>query len=1181
MSAERWEFWIDRGGTFTDCLGQPPGGGPMRAVKVLSSDQAPLKGIRQILDLDPRDPIPPCDVRMGTTVATNALLERRGAPTALVVTAGFGDLLEIGDQTRPDLFALNIRKHERLCTRTLEVNARLDATGAELSRPTESMLRAGLAALRAEGILSLAVLVIHSTLNPALEQWICAVARDMGFSHVTASHELYSGAGMLARGDTAATSAYLTPLLADYLHTIASSLPGSSLQLMASSGRLRRATQLNGQEAVYSGPAGGVVACAQLARTHRLTQVIGFDMGGTSTDVYRYAGTLERRSEQLVDGIKIRASMLKIDTVAAGGGSICRVHRKRLMVGPESAGAMPGPLCYGDPSATALTLTDVNLYLGRISPERFPLPLHRAPVHDALVAMSAALAEVGVRQSPDEIAQGFVHVANVHAAQAIRRAVLTDGYDLRDHDLIVFGGAGGQHACAVADELGIRRFFVHPLASLLSAWGIGLAREGWNGAADLGDLPLEGCEAPIEATVAALAKTGIESLGLDPPDAEVFPEVMLQTVGTETAVAVPLGDPASMRAAFLLEHERRFGFQRPEARVEAVEVRVEVIAPKRATRRSSMPTHHADVTRRTQQEVWSARHGRTWVDVIDRGALEGADPTQGPCLVVDDDGVLVVAPGWAVTRLDDGTLCCVRDETPAQHGGSSDLDPVLLEVFAHRFMAIATHMGDVLQRTAISTNIRDRLDFSCALFDLNAGLVANAPHIPVHLGAMAKSVAAVAHAHPQPLPGDAFVTNDPAGGGSHLPDITVVTPVHDDEGALRFWVASRGHHAEIGGATPGSMPPFSTSIEQEGIVLRAELLTRGGALEHEAIMARLQHGPFPSRAPAENIADLEAQLAANRRGVALLRSLCERYGVQVVEAYMGHIQDDACAAVTSAIAALPDGSSTATEHLDDGTALAVRIDVCGAEMTIDFAGTAPAHAGNLNAPRAVTVACVLYVLRTLVGTEIPLNQGCLTPVRIRVPPGSLLDPPPQAAVAAGNVETSQRVVDMLLRALGLAAASQGTMNNLSFGGNDWGYYETIAGGAGATESGPGADAVHTHMTNTRITDPELLERRYPLRVERFAVRRGSGGEGTHSGGDGVVRRLRTLEPLTVSMISGRREVGAPGLAGGASGRPGENLIDGATVGGSFLRDLPADSTLEVRSPGGGGFGAPPSRAKGP
>ncbi|MGB1699237.1 MAG: hydantoinase B/oxoprolinase family protein, partial [Nannocystaceae bacterium] len=824
---------------------------------------------------------------------------------------------------------------------------------------------------------------------------------EEGFAHVTASHELYSGAGMLARGDTAATSAYLTPLLDHYLQSIAASLPGSSLQLMASSGRLQRATHLSGQDAVYSGPAGGVVACAHIARSLGLEQVIGFDMGGTSTDVYRYAGALERRSEHVVDGVKIRASMLKIDTVAAGGGSICALSRQRLTVGPESAGAHPGPLCYGDPEADALTLTDVNLYLGRLCPERFPIPLHTAPVEDALRSMRATLAARGIDRELDALACGFLQVANVHAAQAIRRAVLEDGYDLRDHDLIVFGGAGGQHACAVADELGIRRFFVHPLASLLSAWGIGLAREGWNGAADLGNLPLSRCEAPLAAAVDALTRQGAETMALDPEVLTVISHAVLQTSGTETSVPVLVGSSASMKTAFFTEHERRFGFLREDAPIEVLEVRVEVLGPRPSDYLSPRDTRDADANASSRQEVWTEAYGRTMVDVIDRRALMHQPPKDGPCLVVD------------VQR-------------------SRALDPVLLEVFAHRFMAIATHMGDVLRRTAMSTNIRDRLDFSCALFDANAGLVANAPHIPVHLGAMAESVASVARSHPHPLPGDAFVTNDPARGGSHLPDITVVTPMHDDDGEVRFWVASRGHHAEIGGVTPGSMPPFSTRLEQEGVVLRDLLLTREGTLRRDALLEVLQGGDHPSRAPAENLADLEAQLAANRRGVELLETLCDSYGVDVVEAYMGHIQEDARLAVAAAIESLPDGTSSASEHLDDGTEIAVRIDVDGGSMVIDFDGTAPAHAGNLNAPRAVTLACVLYVLRTLVGKPIPLNQGCLTPVEVRLPPGSLLDPPATAAVAAGNVETSQRIVDLLLRALGVAASSQGTMNNLSF-----------------------------------------------------------------------------------------------------------------------------------------------------
>ena len=1186
----RWQFWIDRGGTFTDCIGQDPSGA-LQVAKVLSSDDAPLEGIRRLLGLSEGDPFPVCDVRMGTTVATNALLERHGQPCALVITRGLADLLAIGDQSRPDIFALAIDKPSVLYDAVLEVDARAAADGTTLSEPDPDALRRALTELKAGGLSSLAVVVLHGHRAPALEQAIGAAAREVGWEDVALSHEIAPEAGMLGRGDTTVVDAYLTPLLRAYLQGVAAALPGSTLRMMKSSGGLAPASAFRGRDAILSGPAGGVVACAELAARAGTAGAIGFDMGGTSTDVCRTQATGERFSrvyETQVAGVRLRTPMLAVHTVAAGGGSLCRFDDRRLTVGPESAGARPGPLCYGHPDATELTLTDAALALGRICDDRFPFPLRRQRVDAALQQMSTRVAEAGGPSTPEAVAEGLVAIAMESMAAAIHRISVARGHDVRTHALVVFGGAAGQYACAVAAKLGIETLVFHPLAGVLSAYGMGLAPLTWHGDAEVGPRSLDA--SAVTAAIAAgerLASAGREALvasepSVDPDALEVDTVLSLRYRGTQTELTVPLpadAEPPGLRAAFERRHRSELGYARPEHPVEAITVRVDVQTP--STRPPPLAPSRpgkAEPRRRDRLFVDGRHHD---VGIFHREDLGPGTVLRGPALVAEATATIVIDPGFVARVEDDGVILVTREHRvgPTVRVATAAPDPVTLELYANRFMSIAEQMGTVLRRTALSTNIRERLDFSCAVFDAQGGLVANAPHQPVHLGAMGESVAAIATQHPEPAPGDVFATNDPAAGGSHLPDITVVSPVHEG-GRVAFYVASRGHHADVGGITPGSMPPDSSRLDEEGVVFRGDRIVSAGTLDLPRIEAVLRSGPYPARTPGDNVADLQAQVAANRTGAALLAALCERRGADEVHRYMQHVQDNAAACVRAAIAGLPDGEHRFVDHTDDGVPIAVTLTVRGEALEVDFTGTGPAVPGNTNAPRAVTVAAVLYVLRTLVGAPIPLNRGCLEPVHLVVPPGCLLDPPPDRAVAGGNVETAQRVVDVLLGAVGIKAACQGTMNNLTFGDAGFGYYETIGGGEGATAERRGESGVHTHMTNTRITDPEILEARFPVRLQRFALRRDSGGAGRHPGGDGLVRTIEMLAPLSVAILSDRRCRPPFGLHGGAPGAAGDNAwIDASgrrhPLPARARIELAAGDAIEIATPGGGGYGPVP------
>lgn len=1164
--AQCWRFWIDRGGTFTDCIGRDPASGRLSVVKVLSSDEAPIVGIRRLLGLRDDEPIPPCEVRMGTTVATNALLERHGARTLLLITEGFEDLPAIGDQARPELFALAIDKPAPLAEAVIGVASRGAPDGETLARADREQTVQAVRDALSRGIRSVAIAVLHATRAPELEVELGALARVAGAPHVSLSHEVDAEQGLLARADTTVADAYLTPLLTDYVGALERALPGSELSIMQSSGALADAHRFRGRNAVLSGPAGGAVALAWIARQAGVERAIGFDMGGTSTDVCRFDGELERTYESFVAGVRLRAPAMAIHTVAAGGGSICRWDGRRMSVGPESAGAHPGPLCYGDPEAREPTLTDVSVALGRLPPDRFPFPLAVERARAAFEAMAPSL-----ERSATEVAAGFFAIAVENMAEAIRRVTVSRGQDARDYALVVFGGAGGQHACAVARRLGIRRVLAHPLAGVLSAFGMGVADIGWHGEADVASAVLEeGLLASLEPVFARLEAEGLAELG----GGEVRRRLDLRYRGTETGFTLDVAghDDRSLARAFAERHRRELGYDRPGQPIVATTARVERVRsaePPKMTFGSSHEEPHVE----RHVRAWMDGHIHEEVPIWAREKLRPGTRIEGPALVLEQTGALVVEPGWVLEVDESGLIELFDRGAPPKPRVSTELDPVRLEVFANAFMSIAEQMGAVLRRTAVSTNIRERLDFSCALFDASGSLVANAPHIPVHLGAMGETVRAVLAAHPNPKPGDVFVSNDPAAGGSHLPDVTVVSPVHDARGELRFFVASRGHHADIGGITPGSMPPFSRSLREEGVVFRALRVVSAGRFDRELVLATLRGGEHPARRPEENLADIEAQIAANRKGERLLHELCERYGTEVVAAYMAHVQDDAAHKVEDAIARLPDGDHHFEDALDDGAVIAVRVSVHGRRMEVDFEGTSPELEGsNLNAPRAVTVAALLYVLRSMVGAPIPLNGGCLRPVTLRIPKGSLLDPSPERAVCGGNVETSQRVVDVLLGALELAAASQGTMNNVTFGDGTFGYYETLAGGAGAGPGFDGACCVHTHMTNSRITDPEVLEDRFPVRLIRFERRRGSGGAGRWRGGDGVVREYELLAPLRFSILSERRTRAPFGLSGGGAGAPGRNLHEGAEVAAKVVIEGQPGERIRIETPGGGGFG---------
>jgi 5-oxoprolinase (ATP-hydrolysing) len=1190
MARRGWQFWVDRGGTFTDVVALAPDG-RLLTHKLLSHDPArypdpAVAGIRALLPAG--EPID--SVRMGTTVATNALLERTGEPTALVVTRGFADALRIGYQNRPQIFARAIVLPEPLHTRVIEVGERITADGTVLRPPDLETLAEELRGCLRDGIRSVAVLCLHSYLHPGHERAIGDLARELGFAQVTLSSETSPLMKLVPRGDTAVVDAYLSPGLRRYVRQVAGELTGVRLMFMQSNGGLAEADHFRGKDAILSGPAGGIVGMARMSRLAGFERVIGFDMGGTSTDVSHYAGEYERVVTSEVAGVRLRAPMLAIHTVAAGGGSVLRFEGGRLRVGPDSAGADPGPACYrrGGP----LTVTDANLALGRIQAGYFPQvfgpggdqPLDLDLVRRRFAALAAGIATDSGRDcTVEQAAEGFLRIAVGNIANAVKRISVRQGHDVTRYALTTFGGAGGQHACAVAEALGIRTVLVPPMAGVLSALGIGLA--------DTTVLREQAVERPLEPDLMPRLRTLAGELA-DAATAELLDQAIpaerirlvhrarLGYRGTDTTLAVRLDEPAGMTAEFEERHRATYSFlmDRPIT-VEALVVEATGLTEQPdlgalATVPAGSPGGQARVP------LYSAG-GWHRAPLLERELMRPGDTVTGPALIAEPGATTVVDRGWRATMSPVGQLLLERQAAPVAPAVRAAADPVLLEVFNNLFMAIAEQMGARLESTAQSVNIKERLDFSCALFDPDGNLVANAPHIPVHLGSMGTTVKEVLRRRgPAMRPGDAYAVNDPYHGGTHLPDITVVTPVFDPDGReIRFFVASRGHHAEIGGLTPGSMPATSRRIEEEGVLLDNWLLVQDGVLRERETRRLFTEAPHPSRDPDTNLADLRAQIAANRRGVDEVDAMIDQFGLNVVQAYMRHVQDNAERAVREVIGRLSDGAYR--YRTDSGAEIAVRVRVDREQRTatVDFTGTSAQLDSNLNAPSAVVTAAVLYVFRTLVADDIPLNDGCLRPLRIVVPPGSFLAPRYPAAVAAGNVETSQAITGALYAALGVQAEGSGTMNNLSFGNARHQYYETIASGSGAGPDFDGADVVQTHMTNSRLTDPEVLEWRLPVLLEEFAVRPGSGGAGRRHGGDGAVRRIRFREPMTVSLLTGHRRVAPYGLAGGAPGALGANRVlrrDGTVeeLAGCATADLAAGDVLEIETPGGGGYGEP-------
>ncbi|HRI86712.1 MAG TPA: hydantoinase B/oxoprolinase family protein [Candidatus Hydrogenedentes bacterium] len=1174
-----WEFWIDRGGTFTDVIVREPGGA-LRTIKVLSEnpsqyDDAAVHVIRSVLlesnTIRPDGRIPPGvveQVLIGTTLATNALLERRGAQTGLIITRGFRDLLEIGYQNRPDLFALEIVKPKSLAHTIAEVNERVLADGS-IDMPLDPAdARKAIESIRESGADSLAIVLLHSYLNPEHELEIERIAGAFGFRNISLSHRVAREIKAVPRGFTTLADAYLTPVLRDYVTRLRKELgPDVPLRFMQSAGGLVDADSFSGKDAILSGPAGGVSALRNLQERTPFKKLIGFDMGGTSTDVSRVDDGAALVYEKEVAGVRVRAPMFRIETVAAGGGSICAFDGHRLVVGPQSAGAIPGPACYrnGGPA----TITDCNLVLGRIKAEHFPAcfgpnanePLDPFAAHSALERITDAANHSAPRKmSVKEVAEGFVRIATENMARPIKAISAQEGIDVREYALVCFGGAGAQHACAVADALGITKVLVHEYASVFSAYGIGLANIEQN-EVEAVLLPLdENAPTRLLECMDRLRAQNSRSLmrqGIAPERIDHETSIELRYAGTDATLTISYS-ATGLRDAFERMHERTHGYTMPERGVEILNVRVR-----------SSGSRHADAA------SWT----RTGESV--RGGMLN-EPLSGPALITRPDTTIVIDPGWRAESIPVNHAHVVRlvreEQRPSLTSLATTCDPVLLEIFNNQFMSIADDMGIALERTAHSVNIKERLDFSCAIFDSLGRLVANAHHIPVHLGAMGESVAAILAAHGESMrPGDVYATNDPYRGGSHLPDITVVSPIFDDAGNRIFCVASRGHHADIGGIAPGSMPPFSKTLEEEGVVIRNQLIVREGKFREAEITGLLRSGAHPARNVPERLSDLRAQIAANTKGAQLLHELCAKYSVSVVHAYMEHVRANAADCMRDAIAVLPDGEHYFEDTLDCGARICCTIAIDRDQARIDFSGTDPQLDSNLNAPPAVTTAAVLYVFRTLIAKSIPLNSGCLEPIQIHIPDGCLLKPKYPAAVVGGNVETSQRVCDVLYGALGKLAAGQGTMNNFLFGTEHFGYYETICGGAGPGSGFHGASAVHTHMTNTRITDPEVLEHRYPVIVREFSIRAGSGGSGRWHGGDGVRRSIEFREPMHVSLLTERRETRPFGLAGGAPGAPGRNLLtrhgQTETLPGHAAFDVHPGDIVTIETPGGGGYGA--------
>jgi 5-oxoprolinase (ATP-hydrolysing) len=1198
VSGSGWQFWIDRGGTFTDIVARAPDGS-LSTHKLLSQNpdryrDAAIAGIKTVLGLPLEGRIPSGmvdAVKMGTTVATNALLERKGERTLLVVNSGFADALRIGNQTRPRLFDLDIRLPSMLYERVVEIGGRVGVDGAEIESLDEIAASDAFAQARAAGITACAIVLMHAWKFPEHERRLADLARAAGFIQVSASHQVSALLRLIPRGDTTVVDAYLSPILRRYVDQVAAELEGVRLYFMQSSGGLADAAGFQGKDAILSGPAGGIVGAARTATVAGLDQIISFDMGGTSTDVALYAGQFERAFETQIAGVRMRAPMMAINTVAAGGGSILHFDGARFRVGPDSAGADPGPACYrrGGP----LTVTDANVCVGKIQPAHFPAifgptadqPLDAAVVMQKFAALAKEIARAtGQTQDLRAVAEGFLRVAVGNMANAIKQVSVQKGHDATRFALQCFGGAGGQHACLVADELGMETVFIHPYAGVLSAYGMGLA--------DQTVLREQAAEVPFLASeMAGLqaladrmtqdARAALVAQGAASERTEVRHTLHLRYAGTDTALIVPYGAPDQVVPVFTEAHRARFGFATPERPLVVEALAVEAMFAGEPVRETRVPRRDGSgpvAVGRVAMWTGGAEHA---TPVFDRAMLRAGDRVTGPALIREANATTVVEPGWSadLTDLDHLLLRRVEPRATRVATDSAKPDPVLLELFNNLFMNVAEQMGAVLQNTSLSVNIKERLDFSCAVFDAKGRLVANAPHIPIHLGAMGESVQTVLRLRRGTLkPGDVITLNNPYNGGTHLPDVTVITPVFDAAGRdILFFIANRGHHADIGGITPGSTPPVSRTLEEEGVVLDNFLLVDSGQFREAEFRRVLASATYPARSPDVNVADIKAQIAANEKGVQELRGVVARFGLGVVRAYMRHVMDNAEESARRVIDRIGDGSFAYT--MDDGSPLrvAITVDHRARTATVDFTGTGSERNDNFNAPPAVTRSAVLYTLRCLVGSDIPLNDGCLKPIRLVIPPGTFLSPQPGAAVVAGNTETSQAVVNALLGAVGALACSQATMNNFIFGDATRQYYETICGGAGAGPGFDGTSAVHTHMTNTRMTDPEVLELRYPVRLEAFAIRRGSGGAGHRRGGDGAVRRIRFLEPMTAVIVSSRRNIAPFGLAGGADGALGRQWVERENgrrheMTGTDQTELAAGDVFVIETPGGGGYG---------
>ncbi len=1204
----RWDFWIDRGGTFTDIVGRGADG-RIVACKVLSENpgayrDAALEGIRRILGVASDAAIPAhriASVKMGTTVATNALLERKGEKTVLVITRGLNDQLEIGYQARPDIFARNIIKPSMLYSDVIGADERVRADGTVERRLDEAALERDLRAAKAKGITAAAIVLMQSYAYPAHERRAAEIARRVGFRQVSVSHEVSPLIKIVGRGDTTVADAYLTPILKRYVDRVVRELMPADgkvappkLMFMASSGGLKSADLFEGRDAILSGPAGGIVAMAETARAAGFQNIIGFDMGGTSTDVSHFAGTYERTFETEVAGVRLRVPMLRIHTVAAGGGSIVSFDGTRLMVGPESAGSDPGPMAYrrGGP----LTVTDANLMLGKLDPDHFPRvfgPNQDQPLdRDSVVAAFEVLArEMGGAKSGAEVAEGVIRIAVENMANAIKKISVARGYDVTGYALNCFGAASGQHACLIADALGMETVLIHPLSGVLSAYGMGLAPIRASREQSIESDLDEAAMHAIAQMVEVLAKEMMETVmreGVALRDVRVSSRLHLRYAGTDTAIPVRLSRPHIMRETFEAEHMRQFGFVSPEKALVIGALEVEATGRDTSvacgdTVEDALVDGEAQPVGRTRlfaQSQWYEAH----IYLRDAALSPGSAPIAGPALVIEPNQTIVVEPGWELVVTPHNDIVMTRREKRKREALGAQADPILLEVFNNLYMSIAEQMGEALRSTAQSVNIKERLDYSCAVFDASGALVANAPHMPVHLGSMDRSVETIIRQRSGSMkPGDVYMLNAPYNGGTHLPDITVVTPVFDETGErVLFYVASRGHHEDIGGLTPGSMTPKATRIEEEGVYIDDFLLVEGGRFREAETRELLERARYPARRPDKNVADLKAQVAANAKGVVELRKMVEHFGLDVVEAYMTHVQDNAEESVRRLIARLEPGQFSISTDQGAVISVAISTDKEARTARVDFTGTSAMQANNFNAPEPVTRAAVLYAFRVMVDAPIPMNAGCLKPIEIIIPEGSMLKPEYPAAVVAGNVETSQIITNALFAAMRGLGTAQGTMNNVTFGNDRVQYYETICSGAPAGYDADGngfhgAAAVHVHMTNTRLTDPEILELRYPVVLEEFSIRRGSGGKGRFDSGDGVRRTIRFLEPMSCAILSGFRAVAPPGLDGGHDGQCGRNWVrraDGTleTLKGCAETQLAAGEAIIVETPTGGGVG---------